>query len=106
MNIALNKISGEWDAEKLADLFDELKIADALDFTGFDGSEIDILLAKENYIDDLLNDDFVNMQTNPSEFSMTFIFPLEYRGDIEKYIKENGKGAVVEMIMNKIKGAI
>ena len=48
LNIALNKISGEWDYEKLGSLLDELKMSD-LDFhlTGFDDLEI-----KELKLDD------------------------------------------------------
>lgn len=34
----------------------------------------------------------------PSEFSVTFVFPEEERGAIEKYLKENGKDGIVEMI--------
>lgn len=34
----------------------------------------------------------------PSEFSVTFVFPEEEREAIEKYLKENGKGGIVEMI--------
>lgn len=34
----------------------------------------------------------------PSEFSVTFVFPEEEREAIEKYLKENGKDGIVEMI--------
>ncbi|SFG14991.1 ParB-like nuclease domain-containing protein [Desulfotomaculum arcticum] len=40
LNIALNKISGDWDMESLAKLLDELKERDFnIEFTGFDFSE-------------------------------------------------------------------
>ena len=106
LNIALNKISGEWDTEKLSDLFKELSFDNMLESTGFDEDEINMLLSKENFIDDLLNDDFVNRQTNPTEFAMTFIFSAEYKPDIEQYIKENGKAIIVDTIINKVKGLI
>ena len=44
LNIALNKISGDWDTDKLSELFEELDYADIdLDLTGFDNSEIEEL---------------------------------------------------------------
>ena len=45
LNIALNKISGEWDNEKLEELLEELKQTEIdLDITGFDFDEIDDIL--------------------------------------------------------------
>ena len=44
LNVAMNKVSGEWDVEKLADLMDNLKELDYdLGKTGFDPPEIDQL---------------------------------------------------------------
>ena len=106
LNIALNKISGEWDAAKLASLFEEMKFDDTLDFTGFDELEIDTMLSRESFIDDLLNDDFINSNSTPDSFAMTFIFPIEYKPDIEQYIKDNGKDGIVDTIINKAKGLI
>ena len=46
LNIALNKITGEWDEQMLADLLTDLKDADYdLDFTGFDAPEVDALFS-------------------------------------------------------------
>jgi len=47
LNLALNRISGEWDAPKLGALLDELQSLPDLDvtLTGFDPTEIDDLLA-------------------------------------------------------------
>lgn len=47
LNLALNKISGGWDEEKLARLLDELSRTPGLDLalTGFDPPEVDELLA-------------------------------------------------------------
>ena len=51
LNIALNRITGEWDFESLAVLLDELKAEDYnIELTGFDWSEAEKLL-------DTLNDD-------------------------------------------------
>lgn len=46
LNIAMNKVTGEWDEQMLVDLITELKDADYdLDFTGFDAPEVDTLLS-------------------------------------------------------------
>jgi ParB-like chromosome segregation protein Spo0J len=60
LNIALNKISGQWDMPLLKDLLQELDTG-AIDMalTGFDVQELEDLMAGKNApanIDDLLND--------------------------------------------------
>ena len=47
LNLALNKITGRWDTDKLAGVLDELAEDDSIDelLTGFDAKEIDNLLA-------------------------------------------------------------
>tara|TARA_R110002051_G_scaffold284383_3_gene346526 strand:- start:624 stop:1781 length:1158 start_codon:yes stop_codon:yes gene_type:complete len=59
LNVALNKISGEWEEDKLTQLLAELKFFDDVDelLTGFDEDELDELLAdleepKEGLTDD------------------------------------------------------
>ena len=51
LNIALNKISGEWDTQRLTDLLDELKTDGLLELTGFDEKEFDQML-RELHKDD------------------------------------------------------
>lgn len=47
LNIALNKVSGEWDMPKLADILDELdKSMFDISLTGFDAAEIEDLFSK------------------------------------------------------------
>ena len=58
LNIALNKISGEWDKEKLALLIADLQGADFdVSLTGFEPSELDDLF-KDNIKDGIHDDDF------------------------------------------------
>jgi len=47
LNVAFNKIQGEWDLPKLGELLEELRDLPSLDetLTGFDGKELDQLLA-------------------------------------------------------------
>lgn len=53
LNLALNKLSGEWDNEKLGAIFAELH-EDDLDLTGFNSAEIDVLLQTfTDIIDDI-----------------------------------------------------
>src|SRR5699024_5452698 len=70
LNVALNKISGDWDKEKLAVLITDL---DAVDFdislTGFDPAEIDDLF-KDTLQDGVEDDDFdVEEELNNPTFS-------------------------------------
>ena len=58
LNIALNKISGEWDKEKLALLITDLQGADFdVSLTGFEPAEIDDLF-KDSMKDGIKDDDF------------------------------------------------
>lgn len=44
LNLAMNKIGGEWDTEKLFNIMNELRVADELEFTGFDEKEVSKIL--------------------------------------------------------------
>lgn len=46
LNIALNKITGEWDEEKLAELLMEIAEDNAIEVTGFDKGELNALLTR------------------------------------------------------------
>ena len=72
LNIALNKITGEWDEQMLADLITDLKEADYdLDYTGFDAPEIDALFSTA-YDKNVKEDDFdVESELKQPAFSKT-----------------------------------
>lgn len=58
LNIALNKINGDWDREKLALLITDLNAADFdVSLTGFDPGELDDLF-KDTLKDKIREDDF------------------------------------------------
>ena len=62
LNIALNKISGEWDKEKLALLIADLQGADFdVSLTGFDPAELDALF--KDSIKDGIHDDAFDVET-------------------------------------------
>lgn len=55
LNVALNKVEGEWDRNKLKDVIEQLE-EDRLMFTGFDEDEIDSLMNDIN-IDDFFEEE-------------------------------------------------
>lgn len=102
LNVALNKIQGDWDEEKLEDLLKELKLENFnLDLTGFNSDEINDLL-----------DDFC--ETTEDEFDVDKAIeeiknPISKKGDI--WILGNhrlmcGDSTSPEDVDNLINGAI
>lgn len=57
LNLALNKISGEWNKEKLSDLFETMSLPD-IQLGGFDLDEIDKLTIPDEEPADFTLDDF------------------------------------------------
>ena len=102
--IAINKITGLWDEEKLSAVLRELDEEDRLN-TGFDDYEIATLL-DENLDDELFSPDdapevFVKGSKSDS-FSMTFIFPKEHEGEIRAIMKEQGKEEITRRVLSTI----
>lgn len=62
LNLALNKINGKWDEDKLAHLLNEFDQEDDINLTGFDRDEVDDLLQDMTYNEDeateVTEDDF------------------------------------------------
>lgn len=102
LNIALNKVSGLWDEDKLKNLFLEFQTTDIdLLLTGFDIPEINSILEEaidENFIDEILNEGFITSKSNSEYFQVTFVFQAELRDRMNQYLKDNGK----EILTNKI----
>ena len=44
LNLAMNKIGGEWDVDKLYGVINDLRITEELEFTGFDEKEVSKIL--------------------------------------------------------------
>lgn len=75
LNIALNKIMGDWDNEKLFDLLAELKFADVnISVTGFNDDEINKIIAEFTECD-IIEDDFDIDNAMPEE-------PISRQGDV------------------------
>lgn len=108
LNLALNKIAGRWDSEKLAVLLDELKAEGTMELTGFEDWELDALKATYDHIDDLLKEDFADSGKEPSNFTMTFTFPEGFKETFDQWAVEHpsGKTELAQLIVNKAKGLI
>lgn len=104
LNIALNKISGIWDYQKLEMLINEIaeENQDLISATGFSDSEIENL--KTDFISDLLEEEYSTVNRQLNEFSITFNIPKEYESKFAEYIKANGKTHLVEVLIKEVEG--
>lgn len=103
LNIAMNKVGGDWDEEKLKTLLDELG-DDAL-ATGFSLQEIEKL---ESDIGGMVDDSFLDEELAKLEetFNISLKFSPEDKADIKQYVKDYGKDALVQLIIQRVKGEI
>ena len=101
LNVALNKIEGGWDEEKLGTLLAEL--GDDATLTGFNQQEIDSLT---NDIDSLIDGDTVDEELRAIEglFNVSLTFDKADQEELKAFVKDYGKEALVEAIIQKAKG--
>ena len=99
LNVALNKIDGEWDYEKLEELFDEFS-EDEIKFTGYTMEELEGLFDKETTEPKFSYEDTSDEESEPKEkqakpekpekeFSIFFSFPSKEAA--ENWLKEKGQ---------------
>ena len=80
LNIALNKISGDWDDDMLAELLNDLNNQDYdLELTGFDSDEIDSMLNDFEDEQEVLDDEF-----DAEQEAELIVEPYVKKGDIWK----------------------
>lgn len=103
LNIALNKIEGSFDNEKLVTLLDEL--GDDATLTGFTLPEIDQL---KNDINGLIDDNFIDEELKEIEelFNVSLSFDKADKEDLQAYVKDYGKESLIRLIIQKVKGEI
>lgn len=103
LNVALNKIEGGWDEEKLAELLAEL--GDDATLTGFTQQEIDSLT---NDIDSLIDGATVDEELRAIEelFNVSLTFDKADQEELKAYVKDYGKEALIEVIIQKVRGEI
>lgn len=101
LNLALNKITGEWDDAKLKDLLQELDTgAIDMDITGFDFDEIEQLLGQEHQ-EEASEDDF-----DTDEALVAIVEPKAKHGDVYRLGKhrlmcgDSTKAEDVEKLMD------
>lgn len=97
LNVALNKISGEWDQDKLVDLLHEL--GDMVELTGFDAEELDKLFDNKT---DVQEDDF------DADAALADITePITKRGDIYQLGRHRlmcGDSTAIDMVEKLMAG--
>ena len=98
LNLALNKISGQWDDSKLEELLSELAQQGELALTGFDESELEVLQADYNHIE--------QRNEQPTQFQITFTLPAEAREIFETWLQEHrqGKWELAQLVVQKARG--
>lgn len=103
LNIALNKVEGGWEEEKLAALLSEL--GDDAPLTGFSQTEIDGLT---NDIESLIDTGTVDEELAAIEelFNVSLTFSKADQEDLKAYVKDFGKESLVEIILQKVRGEI
>ena len=99
LNIALNKISGDWDNDKLALLITDLQGSDFdVSLTGFDPTELDALF-KYQTKDGISDDDFdVDAELQKPNFSKTG--DLWRLGEHRLYCGDSTKPETYQILMN------
>lgn len=102
LNIALNKITGEWDDDKLSVILNELG-EEAAD-TGFTLPEIDVLRDElKSYFDDVTAPDEEEPTEEPEEsFLLSLTFDAADEKPLKAYIKEHSEDAVVRIIVDTV----
>ena len=103
LNVALIKVEGGWEGEKLGDLLAEL--GEDATLTGFTQQEIDSLT---NDIDSLIDGDTVDEELKAIEelFNVSLTFDKADQEELKAYVKDYGKEALIQVIIQKAKGEI
>ena len=96
LNIALNKISGDWDKTKLKDLLTELQGIGLAEITGFDIAELGMLGVQEEVIED----DFDLEKVLETESSNILYGDIILLGRHKLLCGDSTNGADVERLMN------
>lgn len=102
LNVALNKITGEWDDDKLSVILNELG-EEATD-TGFTLPEIDVLRGElKSYFDDVTAPDEEEPTEEPEEsFLLSLTFDAADEKPLKAYIKEHSEDAAVRIIVDTV----
>jgi ParB-like chromosome segregation protein Spo0J len=92
LNLALNKIKGDWDYDKLKAVLADF-VGDNVDFTGFGRDEVALYLAQDETTEGDLGDYEPEEEDIYSSYVVTLKF--DHREDAKAWIDERGYDAVV-----------
>lgn len=105
LNVALNKVEGEWDDQKLSELLEEL--GDEANETGFTDAEIETLRGQlQSYFTDAEEREEPLSIEPDSSFLLSLDFDASDESIIKTYVKKNGEEAVVGIIIGIVTGTI
>lgn len=76
-----------------------------LEIEGHDLSGLNFEFAGNDLFEYMNNDQFAANQVTHDTFVMSFEFKMEYKEQLENYVKENGKKAIVDKIVEEISDA-
>lgn len=80
LNVALNKVSGDWDEEKLREVLESLE-ADNIQLTGFNMDEIALLLEDDGGFGDISDDaleDAEDYDAEAGQYGMSYVVTLHF----------------------------
>lgn len=103
---------GEWNAELLKVELGELKELNFdISLTGFALDDLDYSFDfgggkddfnNSGFIDELMSENFVDLNPNRDIYTVTFVFPIDKKDLINDYIKANGKEYLSEIIVKAV----
>lgn len=99
LNVALNKIKGQWDYSRLEEIFQEYELEEAK-VTGFTGQEIALILAKNDDVEDPTAwQDDEEYDDEPGDYvgaSWVITLAFEHASDARAWAEENGHSGAVK----------
>lgn len=105
LNVALNKVEGDWDNGMLRDLLMELDEMGLAESTGFDRRSLDFM---QQGLEELVDTEVIEKELEDVEetFNITLTFDVAYRDTVNDYIRDCGKEGIKQAIIDKAKGLI
>lgn len=100
LNVALNKIKGQWDYSRLEEIFQEYELEEAK-VTGFTGQEIALILAKNDDVEDPAawqDDEEDEEDEDPDFLGASWVVTLTFRSsrDAQRWIDRMGYDATAK----------
>ena len=100
LNVALNKIKGQWDYSRLEEIFQESELEEAK-VTGFTGQEIALILAKNDDVEDPAawqDDEEDEEDEDPDFLGASWVVTLTFRSsrDAQRWIDRMGYDATAK----------